>query len=152
MSNPREDNNMANDEQEVVKAAQRFYDAIESMVSGRGLEPMREAWHHTDRVTGGHPSGEWAQGWEEVWATWEVFSSFGREDRGGSSIRNLRAYVYGDVAYTTCVFMASPGFGGDTLSCTNVLQRIDGQWKVIHHHADKSPAMGAALERIARGG
>jgi hypothetical protein len=143
---------MSNEEQEVLSATARFYDAIEDMVSGRGLEPMKAAWHHTDRVTGGHPSGEWAAGWDEVWATWEVFASFGRGDRGGSRIRDLKAYVYGEVAYTTCIFIASPAFGGETLACTNVLHRMDGAWKIIHHHADKSPRMGAALERIAQEG
>jgi ketosteroid isomerase-like protein len=143
---------MTHDEEEVIAATRRFYDAIEDMVSGRGLESMRAAWHHTDRVTGGHPSGEWAEGWEEVWATWNVFAAFGRADRGGSKIRSLRVYVYGDVAYATCIFIASPTFGGDSLACTNVLHRADGVWKIVHHHADKSPKMGAALEKIAREG
>ncbi len=143
---------MSKDEKEVLEAAGRLYDAIEQMASGKGLDAMRDAWHHDERVTSGHPSGEWAQGWDEVFATWEVFSSFGRPDLGGSKVRDLKAHVYGDVAYTTCIFTASPGFGGDTLSCTNVLHRVDGVWKVVHHHVDKSPAMGAALERIAKGG
>ena len=137
---------MTKDEEMVVAAARRFYDAIESMIRGDGLEPMRAAWHHGKRVTGGHPSGEWAEGWDEVWAT------FGRADRGGSKIRDLKAYVSGDVAYTTCMFMASPAFGGETLACTNVLHRVEGEWKIVHHHADKSPGMGAALEKIAREG
>jgi hypothetical protein len=143
---------MTHDEEMVLASARRFYDAIESLVSGKGLDAMRAAWHHTKRVTGGHPSGEWAEGWDEVWATWEVFASFGRADRGGSKIRNLKAYVYGDIAYTTCMFIAAPAWGSETLACTNVLHRMDGEWKVVHHHADKAPAMGAALERIAREG
>ena len=143
---------MSNDQSEVEAAARRFYDAIEQMISGKGLDAMRDAWHHTDRVTGGHPSGEWAEGWDEIWATWEVFAGFGRADRGGSQVLSLKAYVYGDVAYTTCIFKASPAFGGETLACTNVLHRVDGQWKITHHHADKAPGMGAALERIAREG
>ncbi len=143
---------MTKDEEEVCAAATRFYDAIETMVSGGGLEPMRDAWHHTDRVTGGHPSGEWALGWDEIWATWEVFAPFGAPGRGGSRIRDLTAHVYGDVAYTTCVFVGSPAFGGDSLACTNVLHRVDGVWKIIHHHADKSPKMAAALEKIATEG
>jgi ketosteroid isomerase-like protein len=143
---------MTDDEAAVQAATIRFYDAIEQMVSGKGLDAMRDAWHHNSRVTSGHPSGDWARGWEEVWATWEVFAAFGRADRGGTSIRSLSTHVYGDVAYTTCVFVASAAFGGDSLACTNVLQRVDGVWKVIHHHADKSPKMGAALERIAREG
>jgi hypothetical protein len=140
---------MTSEESKVRDAAVRFYDAIEALVSGKGVGPMQEAWHHNERVTSGHPSGEWAQGWDEVFATWQVFAGFGKEGRGGSRIRDLKVQLYGEIAYTTCNFIASAAFGGDTLSCTNVLQRIDGAWKVIHHHADKSPKMGAALEKIA---
>lgn len=144
---------MADQEEAPVRAAaMRFYDAIEHMVRGKGLDPMKDAWHHTSRVTGGHPSGDWAEGWDEVLATWEVFSAFGREDRGGSKVASMNVRVYGDVAYTTCLFVASPAFGGETIACTNVLHRVDGVWKIVHHHADKSPKMGAALERIAKGG
>lgn len=143
---------MATDEEAVTAAAMKFYDAIEQLISGKGAEAMRDAWHHTPKVTGGHPSGEWSQGWDEVWATWELFAGFGRQDGGGSKIVSMKAHVYGDIAYTTSLFKASPKWGGDTLSCTNVLQRIDGVWKVIHHHADKSPAMAAALEKIAQEG
>lgn len=139
-------------EEEVCAAAKRFYDGIEHLVSGRGLGLVEECWDHSGRVTSGHPSGEWSQGWDEVRATWEVFAGFGRHDRGGSQIRSLKAHVYGDVAYTTCLFIASPGFGGETLACTNVFVKTSGAWKVVHHHADRSPAMGAALEKIAQGG
>jgi ketosteroid isomerase-like protein len=143
---------MTSDESQVRAATIRFYDAIEALVSGKGIELMKQACHHTDRVTGGHPSGEWAQGWDEVLATWTVFGGFGHPQRGGSRIRDLRVYVYGDIAYTTCIFIASPAFGADALACTNVIHRVDGEWKVIHHHADKSPKMGAALEKIAEDG
>ena len=109
---------------------------------------MRAAWHHTPRVTSKHPSGEWSHGWEEVWETWKVFSSFGRNDRGGSELLSLQACVYGDLAYTTGIFRASPAWGAEKMMCTNVLQRIDGQWKIVHHHADPSPGMARALEKM----
>jgi ketosteroid isomerase-like protein len=139
------------EEEAVRAAAMRFYDAIEQMASGRGLDAMEQAWHHSDGVTSGHPSGDWAEGWDQVWATWQVFASFGAEGRGGTHVRDLKARVYGDVAYTTCTFIAAPAFGGERLACTNVLARIGGEWKVVHHHADKSLAMGAALEKLVGG-
>src|SRR6185295_11359570 len=117
---------MTSDEQAVSAATTRFYEAIEAMITGKGLGPMREAWHHGPDVTSGHPSGEWAHGWDEVLATWEVFAGFGDPKHAGSSVRGLTARAYGDVAYTTCTFVASPSFGGDALSCTNVLRRVDG--------------------------
>jgi hypothetical protein len=144
---------MISDEDAVRAATVRFYEAIDAMTDGKGLELMREAWHHTPRVTSGHPSGDWAQGWDEVFATWEVFAMFGRKGRGGATIRDLHVYIYGgDLAYTTCTFTVPPTFGGEKLSCTNVLARVDGVWKIVHHHADKAPAMGAALEKLATEG
>ncbi len=142
---------MTSDEREVEAATRRLYAAIELATCGGGSEALSEAWHHTDRVTTGHPSGDWARGWDEVRITWELLASFGRADRGGSKITSLEVNVYGNVAYTTCMFHSAPTFGGVSLCCTNVLERIDGVWKVIHHHVDKSPEVAAAFERIARG-
>jgi ketosteroid isomerase-like protein len=139
---------MTTEAEQVEKATRDFYAAIEDMVSGRGLDAMRNAWHHTNAVTSKHPSGEWAIGWDEVWATWELFSSFGREDRGGSKLVSIKVQAFGDFAYTAGVFQASPKWGGEKLMCTNVLQKLDGQWKVIHHHADPGPGMQAALEQM----
>jgi len=143
---------MSNDEIQVLAAAKAFYDAIESMVSGRGLEPMKAAWHHGPDVTSGHPTGSWAQGWAEVLATWEVFASFGKPEASGSSVRDLRAQVFGDTAYTISVFQASEAFGRATMNCTNVLRRIDGAWKIVHHHADRTPSVEQSLEAMASEG
>ena len=139
-------------EEEVCAAAMRFYDGINDMVSGQGIDRIKEAWEHSDRATAGHPSGEWSQGWAEIVVGFELFSGFGRPERGGSKVRGMKAHVYGDIAYTTCLFVASPAFGGETLACTNVLRRSEGAWKIIHHHADKAPRMSAAAEKFAREG
>ncbi|MBN1605939.1 MAG: nuclear transport factor 2 family protein [Polyangiaceae bacterium] len=142
---------MTSDHDQVIEATRRFYDAIEQMVSGKGLAAMEDAWHHIDEVTSGHPSGGWAHGWDEVWATWQVFAGFGAPDRGGSSISELRASVFGDAAYATCMFRASKAHGGDSIKCTNVLVRIDGKWKIVHHHADPSRALAEALTKLVGG-
>ncbi|HLK36639.1 MAG TPA: nuclear transport factor 2 family protein [Polyangiaceae bacterium] len=139
---------MTSDESEVLAATKRFYDAIEKMVVGEGAGPMREAWHHTPRVTSAHPTGEWARGWEEVSATWDIFATFGKPGTGGTEIRDIRVYVYGDIAYTTSVFVAAPSWGGAKLNCTNILHRVNGVWKVIHHHPDRAPSMEASLNRM----
>jgi ketosteroid isomerase-like protein len=143
---------MTPDEKEVEAAVRRFYQAIEDMVVGKGAGPMRDAWHHTASVTSSHPTGEWARGWDEVSATWDVFASFGKEGNGGTRISNLQVQVFGDVAYATSVFVASPSWGGAKLNCTNILQRIGGAWKMIHHHPDKAPSMAASMEKMATDG
>jgi ketosteroid isomerase-like protein len=137
-------------EREVEQALRKFYSAIEDMVSGRGLDAMEAVWHHTPRVTSKHPMSDWALGWDEVWATWGIAATFGRADRGGSSLASAQVHVYGDIAYSTAVFQAAPAWGGERLLCTNVLQKLDGEWKIIHHHADPGPGMMAALERMIK--
>src|SRR5688500_925614 len=98
-------------EEQVCAAAQRFYDGINDMVSGRGIGQIQEAWEHSDQVTGGHPSGEWSQGWAEIVVGFELFSTLGRPERGGTKVRGMKAHVYGDFAYTTCLFTTAPAFG-----------------------------------------
>ncbi|HEX6272424.1 MAG TPA: nuclear transport factor 2 family protein [Polyangiaceae bacterium] len=139
-------------EEEVCAAVMVFYDGLDDMTTGKGIDRIKQAWDHGERVTAGHPSGEWSQGWDEIVVGFEIFAGIGRPDRGGSSVRSLKAHVYGDIAYTTCLFTVAPAFGGETLACTNVLRRVDGLWKIVHHHADKAPKLGAAAEKFAREG
>ena len=138
------------DNNSIVEALQFFNEAIDDMISGAGLSKMSEAWHHTPDVTGKHPSGGWAHGWDEVWATWQLLASFGRPEHAGSRLvpGSVNAHVYGDVAYATSMVQASPAWGGERMMCTNVLRRIDGRWKLLHHHADPSAKMAEALERM----
>lgn len=148
MADRKDESKVEAAEREAEAALIRFYDALETMISGGGVEAMREAWHHTDRVTSRHPIDDWSVGWEQIWATWQFAGSFGRADRGGHKLHGYRIFVYGELAYATVVYEAAPGWGGDKLMCTNILLKKDGAWKVIHHHADPSPAMQAALERM----
>ncbi len=140
---------MTGDEKDVVAAVQRFYDAIEQLVSGKGVSAMHEAWHRDlPTISSAHPVGEWARGWEEIAATWDVFASFGAPGRGGSRVRDIEVHVVGDLAWATSVFEVSPAFGGTKLNCTNVLQRVGGVWKVVHHHADKDANVEKALAKL----
>lgn len=108
-------------EEEVCAVAQRFYDGIEDMVSGRGIARIVESWEHSADVTAGHPSGDWAEGWDELIPSWEIFQQLGRSDRGGSKVRGMKAHVYGDFAYTTCLFVedhSSPRRQGARARCS----------------------------------
>ncbi|HEX2734405.1 MAG TPA: nuclear transport factor 2 family protein [Polyangiaceae bacterium] len=143
---------MGQEQEEVLVAVRAFYAGLEDLISGRGLEAMNAAWHHTDWVTSKHPLTDWAVGWDEVKTTWEAIAQFGRSDRGGSRVADARVHVRGDLAKVAVVFQSAPAWGAERLMCTNVLERIDGRWKVIHHHADVGPAMAAALEKMITGG
>lgn len=139
---------MTEEQEKVLTGLRAFYAAIEDMITGRGLAAMEKAWHHEDWVSSKHPVTDWAVGWEEVKTIWEVAARFGRHDRGGSQLVDARIHLRGDLARAAVVFQSAQAWGGERLMCTDVLERINGEWKMIHHHADSGPAMAAALEKM----
>jgi len=154
---------MAADE-EATRAFHELYEALDDLLIGKGTHKMRELWHHGSYVTSSHPFGDWARGWAEVWATWEegaavwsVYSGHrGRSDRIGG-IHGLRVAVLGDTAYGTSVYRSklymSEGELDLKVNCTDVVHRIDGVWKVVHHHADQAPtAWQARIGRMVQDG
>ena len=57
-------------EDEVRKASERFYAALNSTLDGDS-SPMEEIWSHGSDVSAMHPFGGRMVGWEEVGASWE---------------------------------------------------------------------------------
>jgi|ERR1700683_3974261 ketosteroid isomerase-like protein len=141
---------MTRDEEDVGVASARFYEALNQVCHGHpGL--MMDVWHQTPRVTTAHPLGEWAHGWEEVWASWQEISHTARN--GNIVARDLRIFVYEAVAYTTCVEDVAVTFGANALrwraNVTNIFRKAGGEWKMIHHHSDKAQAVEEAVDKMA---
>jgi ketosteroid isomerase-like protein len=57
-----------------------------------------------------------------------------------------------DVAYTLGTEHGQMQVRGESVRidwrATNIYRREDGEWKMVHHHADVSPAFVEALERL----
>ena len=144
-------------------AIYEFYEALDITLRG-DPSAMERAWHHTDYVVTVHPFGHWASGWPEVWATWrEIAAVFGlykghvgRSERIGG-ISQLKMGLQGDAAYGASVFESKlylpDGARSLRVNCTNVVHKIDGQWKIVHHHSDQAPAdWTAAIGRLVEAG
>ena len=156
---------MASAEEEVVaQVIYKFYDALEDLLRSRGTSAMQAIWHHTDKVTTSHPFGSWARGWAEVAANWDeagaVFDIYkghaNRTDKIGG-IHDLKVVVLGDAAYGTSVYKSHLYMSDAelflTTNCTNIVHRIDGVWKIVHHHADQAPPdWQAAIGRMVQAG
>jgi ketosteroid isomerase-like protein len=147
-------------EAQTREAVLNFYQALDDLLLGKGTEAMSSAWHHTEYVTTVHPFGHWARGWQEVWTTWEeiaaVFSHYrghaGRQEKMGV-IHNLQVAVLGEVANCISVYKSklhlADGEHRLSINCTNVLERKDGVWRVVHHHPDQAPPdFQAAVSRM----
>lgn len=134
---------------EVHAASDRFYSALSHMCNG-DAKPMADVWSHGDGVSTMHPIGGCEVGWEQVSPPWKAVAEMSK----GGEVRIDQQHIetIGDAAYEIGVEVGHIVIGGEDVKIgqrvTNVYRREGGAWKVVHHHADPSPAMLAALERI----
>jgi ketosteroid isomerase-like protein len=141
---------MSSQEQGALSATLRFYEALDQLLLGKGIEAMKDEWWHDDRVATVHPFGHWAQGWSEVLACWQetaaIFALYrGHAERtdGIGGLHDIKVVEIGDAAVVRGVYRSRiylPGGPMDLrVNCTEALERRDGVWKMIHHHVDQAP-------------
>lgn len=144
--------NLADVLEAVEQANERFYRALENA----DLEAMAALWLHEDWVKCVHPGWELIIGWEKVRESWrQIFD-------GNVGMRiaatDVEVQVEGEFALVSCyellaVFLdrnKAPVSARTT--ATNLFRLIEGQWRMIHHHAsqvhnappvNESPTAGA---------
>ena len=134
---------------EVRQASDRFYAALNSMANG-DAGPMSAIWAHDGSVTTMHPIGHREVGWEQVRPTWEQVASIA----GGGQIRlrDQLIRVGADLAYEVAVEEGEITMAGEPVAfnerVTNIYRREGGEWKIVHHHSDPSPAANDLLNRL----
>jgi ketosteroid isomerase-like protein len=136
-------------EDEIRQASEQFCVALNRMING-DPGPMMEVWSHGPDVTAMHPLGGRETGWEEVRASWEqVAQAF---SDGQVSLEDLVVVpLSDDVAYTLGTEHGQAKLGDKTVGIdwrvTNIYRREEGEWKMVHHHTNVSPALVEVLER-----
>jgi ketosteroid isomerase-like protein len=136
---------------EVRQASDRFYAALNRVLQG-DAGPMMDVWSHTSDVTTMHPIGQREVGWEQVEGPWQQVASLA--SGGQVAIKDPLIRVVGDLAYEVGIEDGDGKIAGEVVSfghrVTNVYRREDGDWKIVHHHADKNPAMEEIVSRLQR--
>jgi ketosteroid isomerase-like protein len=132
--------------QDDVKAASdRFYSALSRM----DVEQLPELWSHGGSVTTMHPMGGEQVGWQAVRESFE--QAAGAMTDAHVEIADQIIQTGEDMAYEVGVERGSAKVAGETITIeqrvTNVYRREAGGWKLVHHHADISPAMLEILQR-----
>ena len=136
-------------EDEIRQASEQFYAALNRAING-DPGPMMEVWSHGSDVTAMHPLGGRETGWEEVRASWEQVAQVFSE--GQVSLDGLMIVpLSDDVVYTLGTENGQAKLGDETVGvdwrATNIYQHAGGEWKMVHHHAEVSPALVQALDR-----
>ncbi|WP_336360320.1 YybH family protein [Haladaptatus sp. ZSTT2] len=136
----------------VRAASDKFYKALGQMAAGNA-DSMAEVWSHRDDVTTMHPIGGREVGWEAVKEPWNAVA--GLAEKGTVTRKDQFIRVMGDVAYELTTEQASMTLGGQSLDAeyraTNIYSLEDGEWKIVHHHADLDPKFVELLEGLERG-
>lgn len=135
-------------EDEVRTVSREFYAALNRMLGG-DASSLGDIWAHASIVSTMHPIGGWEIGWEQVKASFEQVARFSTGGRVELTDQLLR--IAGEFAYELGVERAQFSISGEPLSLnsrvTNIYQRQAGNWKIVHHHGDKSPGIFEALNR-----
>lgn len=139
---------MATDD-EVRKASRDFYAGLNRMANG-DASPLAAIWAHNAAVTTMHPIGGRQVGWEAVRESFQQVAQLASE--GKIELKDQLIQVVGDVAYELGIEQGELKLGGQSAALehrvTNIYRREGGAWKLVHHHADTSPAMQAVLSRL----
>jgi ketosteroid isomerase-like protein len=136
-------------EDDVRAASAQFYAALNRMVRGDAAA-MDGIWSHDASVTTLHPIGGRQTGWDEVRGS---FAQVGQVATGGRvELRDQYIQVGGDLAYEIGVEKGQATIGGERVEIeqrvTNIYRREGGDWRLVHHHTDISPAMLEILSRL----
>jgi uncharacterized protein (TIGR02246 family) len=130
--------NVTSDATAVAAANLAFYRALES----RDVETMSDVWLHDAATSCVHPGWHRLDGWDEIERSWQ--NIFANSRPWTVSCEDVRVAIAGDFAWVTCVEVIVP-FGGDDeddaarMQATNLFGRVNGEWRLVHHHASPSP-------------
>ena len=104
-------------------------------------EPMKVMFSHQEDVTLANPFGPPARGWEQVAEVTERAASQFRDGETGD-YETIEKQVTPEFAYVVRVERARAKVGGSVdlapiaLRVTMIFRPEDGEWKVVHRHAD----------------
>jgi ketosteroid isomerase-like protein len=136
-------------EDEVRNASEQFYAALNRMANG-DAGSLADIWSHSTVVTTMHPIGGREVGWDEVKGPWQQVAQLA--SGGQVKLSDQLIQVSGDMAYEVGTEQGQFTLAGEQVSIkqrvTNIYRREAGGWKIVHHHADISPAMLDILSRL----
>jgi ketosteroid isomerase-like protein len=143
-----------------VKEVDEFLDAVlpalrraETAIHNGDAGPRFAQWSHNDPVTlfGALLSGS---GWGEIRPVFESLASR-FSDCESCEWDVVAAGASGDLGYIVALEHTTASVGGAApesyeLRSTTIFRRENGEWKIVHRHADPPPQSDAARRQLGR--
>ena len=111
---------------------------------------MNNVWSHSAGVTALHPIGDRDLGWDAVNGSFDQVAQMASAGKIG--IEDQHIQVVGDTAWEVGIESGQATLAGEKTPIrhrvTNIYQRENGAWKMVHHHSDPSPAMQDLVSRL----
>src|SRR5918998_1013985 len=104
-------------------------------------EPVKKLWSHKEDVSLANPYGPPVRGWDEVAKTTEHAASL-RRDGQFLGYEIVSKYATSELAYVVQIERAKAKIGASdeiapyAVRSTMIFRREEGEWKVVHRHAD----------------
>jgi len=136
-------------EEEVREASKKFYAGLNSMANGNSA-PLADVWAHGTEVTTMHPIGGREVGWTAVRGSFEGVAKLA--SKGKIELKEQVIRAVGGLAYEVGIEKGQFTLAGEPVTIenrvTNIYEKQDGMWKMVHHHTDISPAMIDVLKKL----
>ena len=122
------------------EVVEQYHLAAREFIKGNP-EPYKMVFSHREDVSVANPFGPVTCGWKQVAATMERAASLYR-DGEFAGFENVVKYVTPELAFSVEVERFKVKIAGSeevapvALRTTSILRREDGNWKVMHRHAD----------------
>ena len=127
----------ADDFEEVLE---QYHLALDEIMKG-SAEGCKRVYSRRDDVTLANPFGPPARGWDEVAPTLERAASHYR-DGEASGFENVAKYTTAELDYTVEIERCQAKVEGRddvrpiAVRVTTIFRSEEGEWKVVHRHAD----------------
>jgi ketosteroid isomerase-like protein len=126
---------------DVRRANESFYSAFESL----DAERMEKVWLHSARVQCTHPGWRRLVGFAAVMESWARI--FENTFKMSFDLTAVEISVAGDVAWVVCTENLTThtydGISRSQVEATNVFERHDGSWRMVHHHGSPVAVLGS---------
>ena len=125
---------------DVDQLIERYRLALGEFLKG-DPEPAKELWSHKEDVSIANPYGPPVRGWDEVVETTKHAASL-RRDGKIPRFEIVSKVVTAELAYVVFIERAEAKVGDReeitpfTLRATMIYRPEEGEWKVVHRHAD----------------
>jgi len=125
---------------DVDKLIERYHLGSDEFLKGNP-EPLEELWSRREDVILANPYGPPVRGWDEVAKASNLAASQVREGRF-VSVEIVAKHVTAELAYVVEIEHPEAKIGGSEditpfdLRATMIFRPEEGEWKVVHRHAD----------------